>query len=355
VSHRIVQWGTGNVGYHSLLHLIQHPQFELVGLHAYSAEKLGKDAADIIGLTEKTGVIATNDIDALLAIKPDAVVYTANGERRPDDAVADLVRILSAGINVVSTALIYLIYPQHGEPRIREPLEEACRIGNSTLFVNGIDPGFSGDILPLAALQIADQIEGIRIQEVFDYGPYEDAEFTGYTFGFGQPEAFDPVMAMPGVIESGWGGMIKMVAEAIGVQIDSMEEIYERCFAQEAYECAMMKVPIGGCSAVRFQLRGIVDGKPLITAEHVNRLGADQAPDWPQGPDGEPGVHRCTVTGNPSIKLECFVKAKGGDHIGGGVKGTALRVINAIPAVCAHRAGMIHTLDLPYTPSQHII
>jgi uncharacterized protein YbjT (DUF2867 family) len=28
--YRVVQWGTGNVGIHSLRHLIQHPQFDVV-------------------------------------------------------------------------------------------------------------------------------------------------------------------------------------------------------------------------------------------------------------------------------------------------------------------------------------
>ena len=124
--YRVVQWGTGNVGLHSLRHLIRHPRFDLVGLHAHGESKRGRDAADIAGFTgEKTGVIATNDVDALLELKPDLVVYNANGEllRR---CRADLSCILSAGVNVASTALIYLIYPPHADASMREPLEAAC-------------------------------------------------------------------------------------------------------------------------------------------------------------------------------------------------------------------------------------
>ena len=94
---RVVQWGTGNVGRHSLRHLIRHPGFELVGVHAHSAEKIGKDAADLTGIddVERTGIAATNDVDALLALKPDVVVYTVKGETRPHEVIPELARICS--------------------------------------------------------------------------------------------------------------------------------------------------------------------------------------------------------------------------------------------------------------------
>ena len=353
MTHRVIQWGTGNVGRHSLRHLIAHPDLELVGLHAHSEAKQGKDAAEIAGLSTPTGVVATNDVDSLLALQPDAVVYTANGELRPQDAVEDMARALRAGINVVGNALIYLIYPPHADASIREPLEQACQDGQTTLFVNGIDPGFSGDVLPLAALQLSDQVEEIRVQELCDYSTYEDPDFTGATFGFGRGEDAQPLISLPGMLASGWGGMVRMVAAALGVELEEIREVYERDYAREDFECPMMKVAKGTCGAVRFEVQGIVKGKPLIVTEHVNRLGNDQAPQWPAPPDGRRGVHRCIVTGNPGVQLECFVKGEDGDHNTGGVQATAMRVINAIPEVCRHAPGIIHTLDLPYTPTRN--
>jgi hypothetical protein len=100
---RVVQWGTGNVGFHSLRHLIEHPDYELVGLHAHSPSKLGKDACDIAELQTKTGIIASNDVQALLDLKPDCVLYNANGETRPDETIAEMSAILQAGINLLST------------------------------------------------------------------------------------------------------------------------------------------------------------------------------------------------------------------------------------------------------------
>jgi 4-hydroxy-tetrahydrodipicolinate reductase len=132
-------------------------------------------------------------------------------------------------------------------------------------------------------------------------------------------------------------------------------ERFERHFAEEAFDTPMMHVEKGTCSAVRFELEGRVGGRPVIVTEHVNRLHDDAAPHWPTPPAGRSGVHRCIVRGNPSVQLDCFVTGEDGDHNTGGVQATAMRVINAIPAVCAHDAGLIDTFDLPYTPSRNIV
>ena len=352
--YRVVQWSTGNVGYHSLRHLIRHPDYELVGVHAHSAEKVGRDAAELAGLTEKTGVVATNDADALIALAPDAVVYTVKGETRPHEVIPELERILAAGIDVVSTAMIFLIYPPFANPKLREPLEKACAQGGSTFYVSGIDPGFSGDVLPLAALQLAGEIDEIRVQELVDYSTYEDPEFTGVSFGFGRPADYTPPLALSGALRAGWGGMVAMLADRLGVRLDEIRERYERVYTDEAFDTPMMHVAAGTCAAVRFQLEGMAHGRPVVVTEHVNRLADHVAPDWPQPPAGRSGVHRCIVTGNPSVQLECFVRGEDGDHNTGGVQTTALRVINAIPAVCAHAPGLISTLDLPWTPSLNV-
>ena len=353
MGHRVIQWGTGNVGVHSLRHVIRHPELELVGVHAHHPAKQGQDAASLCGLDERTGIQATNDVDALIALKPDVVVYTIKGETRPHEAIPELVKILSAGIDVVSTAMIFLIHPAHADASIREPLEKACEAGRSTLYVNGIDPGFSGDVLPITALQLADQIEEIRVQELVDYSTYEDPEFTGVSFGFGRPESYAPPLGMPGVLNAAWGGMVSLLARELEIQLDEVVERFDRAFTPVAFDTPMMHVEKDTCAAVRFELLGYAKGRPVIVTEHVNRLRDDIAPEWPMPPAGRSGVHRCVVKGNPSVELECFVTGGDGDHNSGGVQATAMRILNAIPAVGRHAPGVIDTFDLPYTPSRH--
>ena len=198
------------------------------------------------------------------------------------------------------------------------------------------------------------RIEEIRVQELCDYSTYEDPEFTGVSFGFGRPADYDPPLAMPGALKAGWGGMVQMIADRLGVQLDEIRESFDRCYVEEAFDTPMMHVPEGTCAAVRFQLEGMAHGRPVVVTEHVNRLGDHVAPEWPQAPAGRVGVHRCIVTGDPSVQLECFVTGFDGDHNTGGVQTTAMRVINAIPQLCEHAPGLISTLDLPTTPSLHV-
>jgi 4-hydroxy-tetrahydrodipicolinate reductase len=354
MTYRVVQWGTGNIGYHGLRHVIEHPDYDLVGLHAHSPEKLGQDAAQVAGLPDSTGIVATNDIDALLALEPDCVLYMVNGEIRPDETVAELARTLSAGINVVSTAMVYLIHPPAADAAIREPLVEACQRGGATLFVNGIDPGFSGDVLPLAALHVADQIDQVLVQEIFNYSTYEDPGLTGIAFGFGLPESYEAPLGIPGMLSGGWGPMVQMIADRLGVELDEIRETFEREYAPEAFDTPMMHVAKDTCAAVHFRVEGMAYGRPVVVTEHVNRMRDDIAPQWPQAPEGRQGIHRCTVTGNPNVVLECALSSPDGDHVMGGVQAGALRMVNAIPAVCRHEPGIVSTLDLPPTPSTNV-
>ena len=108
----VVTWGTGNVGKYAVRAVLNHPQLELVGHIVSSADKAGKDVAELADLDGSTGVLATDDIDAALAGKPDCVVYTAHSETRMLEAAEDQARCLRAGINVVSSSLFMLQYPQ---------------------------------------------------------------------------------------------------------------------------------------------------------------------------------------------------------------------------------------------------
>ena len=182
---RVIQFSTGNVGRHSLRAIIGRPDLELVGVHASSPDKIGRDASELCGLDQPIGVIATDDIDALVELGADCVVYTSQGETRPMEAIDQIAKFLAAGTNVVGTALVWLVAPHHAEDWLRVPLERACEAGNSSLYVNGIDPGFSGDTLVHTALSLATRVRSITVKEIFDYGNYDDAEFTGAAMGFG--------------------------------------------------------------------------------------------------------------------------------------------------------------------------
>ena len=124
---RVLQWSTGNAGRNALRGIVRHPDLELVGVHAHAKEKVGRDAADLAGLDEPTGVIATDDADALLALAPDCVCYMAQGETRIRETIQDLTRILESGKNVVNTSVVALCYPPYAN-KLETALEIPGRI-----------------------------------------------------------------------------------------------------------------------------------------------------------------------------------------------------------------------------------
>jgi len=96
-------------------------------------------------------------------------------------------------------------------------------------------------------------------------------------------------------------------------------------------------------AALRFEVQGIVGGQPAIVVEHVTRLDDELAPEWPQGR----GSYRVVIKGTPSMQCELEFADETGDHAVGGVLLTATRIVNAIPAVCDARPGLLSVLDLP--------
>lgn len=351
----VIQFSTGNVGIHALKMIIERPDLRLVGLHAYGADKIGRDAAELCGLPEPTGILATDDIDALLELDADCVVYTSQAEMRPQEAIEEISRFLRAGTNVVGTSMVWLVAPYQADEWMRAPLAKACEAGGASLYINGVDPGFSGDSLVYTALTLAGRATSVTVSEICDYGTYDDAEFTGVSFGFGTTPDHTPIMFAPGVLSSLWGGQVRSLAQVLDVTLDEVRERHESWVTPEQIECTMMTVPPGRVAAVRFAVEGIRDGEPVITMEHVNRLTDAAAPDWPSPPDGRPGVHRVVVRGDPGVEINTHLGLDGVDHNQGGVISTAARAVNAIHNVCAAPPGLVAVKDLQAAHADNVM
>ncbi len=344
---RVAQIGTGNVGVHSLTALINNPDFELTGVWVSSDSKAGRDAAELAGLSGSTGVKATTDLDEVLAAKPQCVVYNAMADNRLLEALEDYRRILAAGVNIVGSGPVFLQWPWQVIPdEMIAPLEEAAREGNSSLFVNGIDPGFANDLLPLALAGTCQSIEQLRCMEIVNYATYDSATVMFDVMGFGKPMDEIPMLLQPGVLSIGWGSVVRQLAAGLGLELDGLEEIYVREPAPEDFEIASGHIAKGTAAALRFEVIGLVGGAPAVVLEHVTRLRDDLCPEWPQ-PAQPGGNYRIEITGEPCYAMDVCLSSPNGDHNHAGVLATAMRIVNAIPAVVAAPPGICTTLDLP--------
>jgi 2,4-diaminopentanoate dehydrogenase len=344
---RVAHVGTGNVGRLALTELVSNPQFELTGLCVSTPEKVGKDAGALAGVDVSTGIAAVNDLDAVLATGPECVVYCAMGDTRLPEAMEDCRRILAAGINVVGSTPGLLQYPWGVMPdKYIARIEDAAKQGNSSIFVNGVDPGFINDLIPFALVSTCQRIEQVRCMEIADYATYDGSTVMFDVMGFGKPLDAVPMLLQPGVLSIAWGAAIRQLAVGLGIELDEITETYDREPAPEAFDIAAGHIPEGGLAAVQFEIRGMVNGHPAIVVEHVTRLREDLRPDWPQ-PAQPGGSYRVEIVGEPSYTVDICPTSSKGDHNHAAIVGAAGRIVNAIPAVVAAPPGIRTTLDLP--------
>jgi hypothetical protein len=354
---RVAHVGTGNVGRLALTELITNPQFELTGLCVSSPEKVGCDAGPLAGVDVDTGVAAVADLDAVLAAKPDCVVYCAMGDTRLPDAMADVMRVLAAGVNVVGSSPGLLQFPWGVMPdKYIARVENAAQQGDSSIFINGVDPGFINDLIPFALAGTCQRIEQVRCMEIADYASYDGAEVM-YYMGFGRPLDDVPMLLQPGVLSIAWGTAIRQLAAGLGIEVDQITESHQREPAPEDFDIAVGPVAKGTQAALQFEIRGMVNGRPALVIEHITRLRPDLRPDWAQ-PAAGGGSYRVEIAGEPSYAVDIVPSSRKGDHNYAAILGATGRIVNAIPAVIAAPPGIRTTLDLPlvtgkglYTPT----
>ncbi|MFJ9338909.1 dihydrodipicolinate reductase [Streptomyces sp. NPDC101733] len=346
-----VVWGTGNVGRAAIRAVDAHPALALTAVIVHDPGKVGRDAGELAGLAHSLGVAATDDIEAVLAARPAAVVYAASGDVRPDDALTDLARAIRCGAAVVSPALYPLYDHRNAPPEFRDPIVAAVEEGGGSLFASGVDPGWGNDVLPLLLSGLGTRVDVIRCQEIFDYSTYDQPDSVRYLVGMGQPMDFEPMMLMPSVPTMVWGGQIRMMARALGVELDEIRETSDRRALDATVTTPTMgEFEAGTQGAIRFEVQGIVEGEPRIVIEHVTRIHPSCAPDWPTPPDGA-GAHRVVIEGRPRIEVTIECTDEGDNRSAGGNATAVGRLVGAIDWLVAAEPGLYDALDIPLRPA----
>jgi len=335
---RVVQWTTGNVGKRSVRAVTAHPALELVGCYAWSPDKVGRDVGDLCEMPP-LGVIATDDVDALLSAEPDVVVYNPMWPN-----VDEIVRILEAGVNVVSTAAFI---NGGSNPADRDRIQAACERGGSSMFGTGISPGFI-ELIGIAATGMCDRIDKITIDEGSDTTLY-DSPATELPCGFGRPIDDRELPAMAAKGTAVFGEAVAMVADALGVELDDIVCEAEYAEATEDVVMESWTIPAGHVAGVFASWQGRISGKTVIELNVRWRKGQSLSPDWAI----EEG-HVITIEGMPTVRVKLdylppadFQATTFADFMVIGMVMTAMPAIHAIPAVLAAPPGIVSYPDLP--------
>ncbi|HVJ98961.1 MAG TPA: dihydrodipicolinate reductase [Acidimicrobiia bacterium] len=330
--YRVVQWTTGNVGKSSVHAIVANTELELVGCFAWAPDKAGKDVGELCGIAP-IGVAATNDVDALLALKPDCVVYNPMWSN-----VDELVRILESGANVVSTAAFIT---GHNLGPDRDRIEAACKQGNSTMLGTGVSPGFI-ELLAIVASGMCDRIDKITVSEAAD-STFYDSPDTERPAGFGYPIDHPDLQAMTAHGTKVFGEAVRMVGDALGVEFDDIRCIAEYAQTTADLDLGSWTIPAGCVAGIAASWQGIVGDKVLVDLNVRWRKGPTLEPDWKIEADGWVVQidGRPTVTLNvgilppPDFQAETMADFRVLGHIM-----TAAPAVNAVPSVVAAAPGI---------------
>lgn len=335
-TYRVIQWATGTVGSAALKYFIENPTMELVGVYVTNPQKVGKDAGDLVGLPQ-TGVLATNDEDAIVAMGADCVLFSPSMMTPPLEQVC---RLLASGKNVVSPAGPFL--PNKWLPEETARIEAACREGNSSFHGCGIHPGFSSDILPLTLARLMNRIDCIEVSEIIDKvrNPMIYTEIMG--FGADPEELLANPRRSPETYKHFYSSM-SMIAEGLGKEIEKVTVKFEVAKAKKDISHLYGEVKAGTVGGQHYEWTAWADGAPFIVYHFYWQLGEDIEPLWEKGE----AMYRIRIHGD--YPLECQLmgqKDAEGHHPFYGLPWTGLVGCTAIAAVCDANPGVVSHIDL---------
>ena len=341
--YRVVHTGTGLTGREALRAIIDDPALELVGVKVSTPEKAGIDAGRLCGVPD-VGVSATDDLDAVLALAPDCVVYCATAVRREAEAIADIATYLGAGINVVTISTIPMVYPSAAPQEWRTAVEAAAARGNSTFYATGAEPGFISINIPTALLTGAGIVESYRMDE---YAINLDKAYPIWdvlheSMGFGKPEGHVPARIASGKVNHDWEAVVRYIADILGLELDGIELDWETLLAPTDLETALGVIPEGTICAHRWQLAGVVDGRKAVAVQYFATVSSTPWPQrWPRPSREDQGGMVFRVEGRPSMSLELYMEQSASDRVNPGVAVTALAAVNSIPEVVDAAPGVL--------------
>ncbi len=339
MTYRVIQWATGNVGRAAVQGILSHPQLELAGAWVHSEEKAGRDVGELCGLGP-VGVIATHDVEEILALRADCVLYS------PLLPVLDeVVRLLESGKNVVTP--VGWFYP-FNTPGVAQ-LEAACRTGGVSLHGTGIHPGGITELMPLTVSRLCRNVRHVRAEEFSDIRVYRAELVVREIMLFGKSPEQAKASPMLDLLGYGFGQSIDMLAVGLGLRLDARKAaIHEMAVATAPIETPVGTLAPGTVAAQRFTWQGLVAGEPVITVR-VNWLMGEKNLDPPWTIGGE--RFEVEVRGDPSVHVTFrglqppFERADLDRNEG--IVATAMHCVNSIPYVCEAPVGVRTYLDLP--------
>lgn len=333
---RVVQWATGTVGAAAMRAVIDHPDMTLVGAKVYSEAKDGKDIGELCG-REPLGIAATRDLQAIIDLKPDCVLYM------PESTIVDDVcALLEAGINI-STTRAEFFFADRMDPALRERVEAACQKGNSSIHASGSSPGFITEALPIVLVSLARRLDLLMIDEFANCIDGCSEEMLLGIMGFGEsPEVF--AKREHEDRDEVFKASLAAMARGLGIELDRDFDFHaEHAVATEDTKLHTTVIPAGSIAGQRVTVTGKRNGEPVVRFRSNWFVTTQLEPSWNVLPDG----WRVNVYGDTPLQLDISFPMPDAERKATLPNLTAHRPVNSIPYICAGAPGLLTTAELP--------
>jgi hypothetical protein len=336
LAYRVIQWATGNIGHRALAASIRHPDLEVVGVRVYGADKVGVDAGAIADVDTVTGVLATDDVDRLVALDADCVLYMPS---RLD--LDELCRLLASGKNVVSTCSELLWARRALPPDQVERLERACAEGGVSLFATGSSPGFISEVLPIALLLLERRVDRVVIEEFANMSQRPSPKLIFDVMGFGrEPGPVDQRRAHH--MRVNFGPPLEALAARVGIAVDRVEARAEVAATTRPVTIAAGEIGAGRVAAQRTVVAAMDGDRERLAFRATWYCSEELDRDWHLGDTG----WRVTVEGDAPLRVDIAFPVDL-DHLASVTPGlTAHPAVNAVVPVCDASPGLVTSADL---------
>jgi 4-hydroxy-tetrahydrodipicolinate reductase len=344
---RVFQVATGNVGTEMIKRIAARPGLELIGVHCYSPEKLGRDVGELAGV-EPVGVTATGSVDEIIAAKPD--VLTFHGVFPDEDLY---VTVLEAGINIVTTADWITgwhrdrNHPHHSGMPVTRLLQQACERGGSTFYGTGMNPGVNQILGVVCSADVA-EIENVTTIESVDVSCHHSKE-TWIEVGYGSPVDDPDVPVKLEKYTRVFAASVLMMADCFGLELDEVTFSYELGACTRDVDLGWYTLPEGSLGGNYIKYQGIVDGVPRVETHLEWQMTPYTDPSWKIK-----GCYITAIKGDPNIYNKHTIFPKPGADLSNpdnfasiGMTVTGMPALNAIESVVAAPPGLLTSADLP--------
>ncbi len=244
--------------------IIDHPNLELVGLYVHDERKAGLDAGEI-ARRPLTGVRATRFIEDIIAIDADVVLHCPLLQFPYDAHDRDVCRLLESGKNVISINNYF--HPKSLGVDYAARLEESCMRGSSTLAGTGINPGIIAERFAVVASGLILELDSIACREVYDCIDMPNPDYVFGIMGMGSSPAQIDLVDGPlaGMFTDMFRQCVGALAARLEIPLTAIEPAHQVVAAPHDIRGRAGTIKAGTVAATRWQVHGLVDGRPVIT------------------------------------------------------------------------------------------